>query len=133
MASAKRALTPGARVLFVITWILLLLWAAWWIVGKLMLVMSPRSALGPLGMVEALLIPIVIVVIILVSIRLPLLGGILLIIESVIAWFQFDMGFEMTFGLGETTVLTLTFPAIVIGILLIICWQAARAPQPGPA
>jgi hypothetical protein len=133
MASAKRALTPGARVLLTITWILLLLWAAWWIVGKLMLVTSPRAELGPLGIVEALLIPIVIVVIVLVSIRWPLLGGILLIIEAVIAWFQFDMGFEMIFKLGELSVLTLTLPAFVIGILLIICWQAARAPQSGPA
>lgn len=126
MARAKRALSPAARALLWITWILLLLWAAWWIVGKVMLVTSPRSELGPLGIVEQLLVPIVIVVIILVSIRLPLLAGILLIIESVIAWFQFDMGFEMGFGLGETTFLTLTVPAIVIGLLLIICWQAMR-------
>lgn len=132
MASARRALSPGARALKWVTWILLLLWAAWWIVGSLRTVMSPRSALGPLGVVEALLVPIVIVVIILVSMRWPLLGGILLIIESVIAWFQFDMGVEMGFGLGETTVLTLTLPAIVIGLLLIMCWQAAR-PAPPPA
>ena len=124
MASATKALSPGARTLGWIVYIILILWAAWWVYGKIMLVNT--GSLNSVQMVLEFIIPIIIVIIALLSRIWPLLAGILVFLEGVIAWFQYDVGFDMSFVPGQESFLTLPLPAIVVGILLIIYWQALK-------
>ena len=125
MASAKKALSPGALTLGWIVYILLILWAVWWIYGKIMLVNT--GEMNAVRMVLEFIVPIIIVIILLLSRIWPLLAGILVFLEGVIAWFQYDVGFDMSFIPGQESFLTLTLPAVVIGILLIIYWQALKS------
>lgn len=124
MASAKTALSPGARTLGWIVYVILILWAAWWVYGKIMLVNTGN--LNAVQMVLEFIIPIIIVIIILLSRIWTLLAGILVFLEGVIAWFQYDVGFDMSFVPGQESFLTLTLPAVVVGILLIVYWQALK-------
>jgi len=132
MASAKRALSPGARALGWIVYILLILWAVWWIYGKLMYVRG-NADLNQVEIVLAFIVPLIIVILLLMSRIWPLLAGILMILESVVAWFQYDIGFDMSFIPGRESFLTLSLPALVIGILLIIYWQTLKSAKAGAA
>jgi len=129
MASANKALSPGARALGWIVYILLILWALWWIYGKLMFVRT--GDLNAVQMVLAFIVPLIVVILLLMSRFWPLLAGILMILESVVAWFQYDVGFDMSFIPGKESFLTLSLPALVIGILLIIYWQVLKTARAG--
>lgn len=133
MAKARKAPSPAARALGWIVYLLLILWAAWWIYGKIMLV-SGNEELNDIQKVLEFIVPIVIVVLLLMSRIWPLLAGILMILEGVVAWFQYEgcQALEMSPTPGHENFLTLTLPALVIGILLIIYWQALKSSPTAP-
>jgi len=125
MAKARKAPAPGTRVLGWIVYILLILWLVWWIYGKITLVTGDEQ-LNSIQKVLAFIVPIILFVLLLMSRIWPLLAGILMILEAVVAWFQYDLGFDMSFIPGQESFLTLSLPALVIGLLLIIYWQAIK-------
>lgn len=126
MAKAKQAPSPGARALGWIVYILLFLWLAWWVYGKIMLV-NGSEHLNDVQKVLAFIVPIIVFVLLLMARIWPLLAGILMILESAVAWFQYDLGFDMSVVPGKESFLTLSLPALVIGILLIIYWQLGKS------
>jgi hypothetical protein len=132
MAKAKNAPSPGVRALGWIVFILLILWFAWWVYGKIMLVTGDEQ-MNSIQKVLAFIVPIIIFVLMLLSRIWPLVAGILMILEGVIAWFQFDLGFDMSYTPGHESFLTLSLPALVIGLLLIIYWQAMKTSRAAAA
>jgi hypothetical protein len=121
----KSKLSTGALAVRWIVWILFVIWAGAWCYVKIsdgMAAMADGSAAAFAGHI---VIPVILLIVFLVSLRWPLLGGILMILYSVAAFFQFSLDFSWTFW-REPNVFNLVLPGIALGLLFIISWQLAR-------
>jgi len=113
-----------SKFLRIITWVLLFIWSGFWIFFNVASGME-ESKEGGFGMLLGHLLPVIVIVIIaLIAWKFPLLGGTILIALAIFAYFFFHLNITTTRGLYTT--LTFPFPALIIGILSILCWYFPR-------
>ena len=124
---------PGQTGTIVVRWIarvILIAWAAWWIFFSVASGIAEMPDLGAMALITHLMVPVEILLTLYVAWRWELAGGILLLLEVVIAWYFFDLYEPKALFVA----LTLALPAALAGVLFIACWLSWRRfekPLPG--
>ena len=117
-----------------IAWLVLIIWAVWWIYFNIASGISEIGDIGTMALVSHLLMPVAILVILLICWRWEMWGGLLLVLASLFAYFFYHIGDESRNPVqGLMMVATLIVPAIAPGMLLILCgmetWRGAKASE----
>ncbi|GEM_PF-673797 len=121
-----------------IAWLMLIVWAGWWIFYGVASGIGETAELGMTGPVMYLIMPVVILVLLWICWRWELIGGILLIAAALVfGYLVFDIAGSGQHPLLQNLIfLTMILPAIFSGVLLILCgifsW-AGRPRQEPPA
>ena len=114
-----------------IAWLVLILWAAWWIFFNIASGIGEVGELGPMALITHLTMPFVIIAILLICWRWELWGGLLLVLASLFAYYFFHIGDAGRNPIqGLMMVATLIVPSLAPGMLLILCgiesWRGAK-------
>jgi hypothetical protein len=115
----------GRTRTIVVRWIargILLAWAGWWIFFSIASGIAEMPDLGMMALLAHLMVPAEILITLYVAWRWELVGGILLLLEVVFAWFFFDLHEPKALFVA----LALALPAALAGVLLIACWFSWR-------
>lgn len=114
-----------------IAWLILVIWAAWWIFFNIASGIAEIGELGPMALITHLTMPLVILVLLFICWRWELWGGLLLILATLFAFYFFNIGDESRNPVQRLMmVATLIVPSLAPGMLLILCgiesWRGAK-------
>jgi hypothetical protein len=122
-----------------IAWLILIIWAGWWIFFNVASGIGEFAELGLMGLVMHLIMPIVILVLLWICWRWELIGGILLIVAALVFFYLvLDNAQPGPHPLLQDFMfLTLVLPTVFSGVLLILCGIIScvgrpRQEPPGP-
>lgn len=117
-----------------IAWVIFIIWGAFWIFFNVASGFAEYGDLGIGGLMSHLVPAIILLVVMWISLRWEIWGGLLLILAGLVAAFMFNMnvpGKEPIQSLLLFSVLGL--PALLVGMLLVLCGmevlRAAKKPM----
>lgn len=119
-----------------IAWLILIVWAGWWIFFNVATGVGKIAELGLMGLVLDLIMPVVILVLLWICWRWELIGGILLIVAALVfGYLVFDIAGPGQHPLVQNFMfLAMILPAVFSGVLLILCgivsWMGRPRPEP---
>jgi len=112
----KPTLSKGQLILRWIAWVILIIWAAFWIYFGVGSGIAEISSLGFMALIMHLIMPVAILIILYISWRWPAIGGILLLLGVGFAWFAFNLNDPKRIIVA----LVLALPGAVAGVLFVI-------------
>lgn len=114
-----------------IAWLVLIIWAVFWTYFNIASGISESGEMDSTSLALHLTMPIAILLLLLISWRWEMWGGLLLVTASLFAYFFYHIGDPSRSPvLGLMLVATLIVPATASGMLLILCgmesWRGAK-------
>jgi len=105
-----------------IAWVILVVWAGFWIFFNLASGMAEVDELGIMGLLMHLIMPVALVLIMWVSWRWEIWGGVLLVLAGILSVVFFNVTRSSADAISALTLFVLlVLPALLIGMLLILC------------
>jgi len=116
---------PGRRrstVARAIAWIIFVVWAVFWIFFNLASGFTEMADLGFRGLLMHLIMPVLLLLLMWISWRWELWGGVLLILAAILAAVFFNITRPDSDPINALTLfIMLVLPALLVGMLLILC------------
>jgi len=116
-----------SRFLRITSWILFIVWSAFWIFLNLVLGLGEMSTDGLPALAGHLLMPIVIIITALLLWRRLFVGAVILLAEAIFAFFIFSV--DVTESTWVFLFFTVSLPAFAIGTLFLLSWYFYPKPS----
>lgn len=122
MAGSDNLGRQRSAVARIIAWIIFIVWGGFWVVFNLASGISEMGNLGTMGMISRLVFSVAVLIVMWISWRWEIWGGLLLILCGILEVFFFNLGRTDLDPLSNLLLFAIMgLPALLVGMLLVLC------------